>query len=89
MKAPCTERYARCCERTGANHFLLLYHLQTEHICRRYFIAVYYVWKKSVIVYIVQVSCNVSEINECLIAYQGEEKDDKTGISGSGFFLDR
>ena len=43
---------------------------------------------KSFIVYILQVSCNVSEINDCLIAYQGEEKDDKTGISGSGFFLD-
>ena len=24
MKAPYTERYVRCCERTGANHSLLL-----------------------------------------------------------------
>ena len=24
LKAPCTERYARCCERTGVNHSLLL-----------------------------------------------------------------
>ena len=24
MEAPCTDPYARCCERTGANHSLLL-----------------------------------------------------------------
>ena len=31
MKPPCTERYARWCERTGANHSLLLDLLSWSH----------------------------------------------------------
>ena len=32
LDAPCTERYARCGERTGVNHPLLLDHVVTREI---------------------------------------------------------